>query len=83
MQLPIAPSSLLILLCRDLERIESPVYSAKAHDQIINCLDGVGGLGVGGGAPELATGSRDGKSPDLSVCEKSNRLIYTPIQQVV
>lgn len=46
---------------RDLEHIESPVYSVKAHDQIINTLDGIGGLGIGGGAPELVTGSRDGK----------------------
>ncbi len=45
---------------RDLARIESPVYSVKAHDQIINTIDGIGGLGIGGGAPELATGSRDG-----------------------
>ena len=50
-----------LLSGRDLERIESPVYSAKAHDQIINGVDGVGGLGIGGGAPELVTGSRDGK----------------------
>jgi hypothetical protein len=33
----------------------------KAHDQIINGIDGIGGLGVGGGAPELVTASRDGK----------------------
>ncbi len=46
---------------RDLERIESPVYSVKAHDQIVNVMDGIGGLGIGGGAPELVTGSRDGK----------------------
>lgn len=45
---------------RDLERIESPVYSVKGHDQIINGIDGIGGLGIGGGAPELVTGSRDG-----------------------
>ena len=37
------------------------MYSVKAHDQIINALDGIGGLGIGGGAPELVTGSRDGK----------------------
>ena len=45
---------------RDLDHIEAPVYSAKAHDQIVNCLDAVGGLGIGGGAPEIVTGSRDG-----------------------
>ena len=37
-----------------------PVYSVKAHSEIINCIDGVGGLGIGLGAPEIVTGSRDG-----------------------
>ena len=46
---------------RDLERIESPVYTVKAHDQIVNAVDGIGGLGIGGGAPELVSGSRDGE----------------------
>ena len=46
---------------RDLERIEAPVYSVKAHEQIVNAMDGCGGLGIGGGAPELVTGSRDGE----------------------
>lgn len=41
--------------------METPVYSVSAHKEIINCIDGVGGAGVGEGAPELATGSRDGK----------------------
>ena len=27
----------------------------------MNGIDGIGGLGIGGGAPELATGSRDGE----------------------
>ena len=30
----------------------------KAHGEIINAIDGVGGVGCG--APEIATGSRDG-----------------------
>ena len=51
----------------DLERIEAPVYSARAHDVIVNCIDGVGGLGVGGGAPELVTGSRDGECRPLVI----------------
>ena len=38
-----------------------PVYRVKAHESIINCLDGVGGLGIGKGAPEIVTGSRDGR----------------------
>ena len=45
----------------DLENNFAPVWSVeKAHDQIINCMDGCGGLEIGYGAPELVTGSRDG-----------------------
>uniref|UniRef100_UPI00358F3E1A dynein axonemal assembly factor 10 isoform X1 n=1 Tax=Myxine glutinosa TaxID=7769 RepID=UPI00358F3E1A len=44
----------------NLESPEVPVFSAKKHNEIINCIDGVGGLGIGEGAPELVTGSRDG-----------------------
>uniref|UniRef100_UPI00398F7B2B dynein axonemal assembly factor 10-like isoform X1 n=1 Tax=Pristiophorus japonicus TaxID=55135 RepID=UPI00398F7B2B len=44
----------------NLEASEAPLYAAKAHREIINCIDGVGGLGVGHGAPEIVTGSRDG-----------------------
>lgn len=50
-----------IFLHRDLENPSISVYSANAHKEIINCIDGVGGLGVGEGAPEIVTGSRDGK----------------------
>ncbi|POI29741.1 hypothetical protein CIB84_006508, partial [Bambusicola thoracicus] len=44
----------------DLEAPEIPVYSVKGHKEIINGIDGVGGLGIGEGAPEIVTGSRDG-----------------------
>lgn len=44
----------------DLERLETPVFSVKAHTEIINAIDGIGGLGIGEGAPEIATASRDG-----------------------
>merc|ERR1719158_1157332 len=44
----------------DLDRTEMPVYSVKAHDVIVNSIDGCGGLNIGNGAPELVTGSRDG-----------------------
>lgn len=43
----------------NLESMELPVYSVKAHKEIINAIDGVGGH-VGEGAPEIATASRDG-----------------------
>ena len=36
------------------------MYSVKAHDGIINAIDGCGGTGMGTGAPEIVTGSRDG-----------------------
>jgi len=36
------------------------VYSVKGHSEIINAIDSVGGLGVGEGAPEIATAGRDG-----------------------
>ncbi|KAJ8308531.1 hypothetical protein KUTeg_013405 [Tegillarca granosa] len=44
----------------NLESPELPVYSAKGHKEIINAIDGVAGLGIGEGAPEIVTGSRDG-----------------------
>uniref|UniRef100_A0A4W2F9J3 Dynein axonemal assembly factor 10 n=2 Tax=Laurasiatheria TaxID=314145 RepID=A0A4W2F9J3_BOBOX len=44
----------------NLEAPEVPVYSVKGHKEIINTIDGVGGLGIGEGAPEIVTGSRDG-----------------------
>ena len=49
-----------LLFSRNLESPDIPVYSADAHKEIINCIDGVGGLGIGDGAPEIVTGSRDG-----------------------
>lgn len=39
--------------------MELPVYSVKAHKEIINAIDGVGGY-IGEGAPEIVTASRDG-----------------------
>ncbi|KAH9507210.1 WD repeat-containing protein 92 [Bulinus truncatus] len=44
----------------NLESLDLPIYTAQAHKEIINCIDAVGGLGVGEGAPEIVTGSRDG-----------------------
>ena len=48
-------------LDRNHEKTELPVYLVKAHTEIINCISGIGGAGIGEGAPELVTGSRDGK----------------------
>lgn len=54
------------IFSRDIEHLEEPVYSAKAHSQIINAIDGVGGLGIGAGAPEIITGSKDGISTQVN-----------------
>ena len=44
----------------DLEHLNTPVFQVpKAHETIINCIDGCGGL-KGAGAPEIVTGGRDG-----------------------
>jgi hypothetical protein len=43
----------------DLERLQDPIFACKGHETIINCIDGCGGL-KGAGAPEIATGGRDG-----------------------
>ena len=53
---------------RNLESLELPLYSVKGHKEIINSIDAVGGLGVGEGAPEIVTGSRDGKSVTAAQC---------------
>jgi len=61
--LPFSPLLVLLPLCelfRNLDKLELPVYSVKAHREIINAIDGVGGVGVGEGAPEIATAGRDG-----------------------
>jgi len=44
----------------DLEDPSIAVYSANAHSEIINAIDGVAGDSVGRGSPEIVTGSRDG-----------------------
>lgn len=35
-------------------------WRVKAHREIVNSVDGIGGLDIGNGAPEILTGSRDG-----------------------
>ena len=44
----------------DLESLVEPTVSVKAHDSMINAMDGCGGGTNGIGAPEIVTGSRDG-----------------------
>jgi WD repeat-containing protein 92 len=47
------------LRIHDLEK-DKVSWRVKAHKEIINTIDGIGGLDIGNGAPELLTGSRDG-----------------------
>lgn len=47
------------LRIHDLEK-NKVSWRVKAHKEIVNSVDGIGGLDVGHGAPELLTGSRDG-----------------------
>ena len=56
----------------DLENLKNPVYSVQAHTDIINTMDGAGGIGLENGQPEVATGSRDGfvKVWDVRVSDK-------------
>ncbi|RKP19476.1 WD repeat-containing protein 92 [Rozella allomycis CSF55] len=44
----------------DIENLSNPVYNVKGHEQVINAIDGVAGIGHNIGAPEIVTGSRDG-----------------------
>jgi hypothetical protein len=61
---------------RNLEKLERPIYSVKGHKEIINAIDGVGGLGIGDGAPEIATASRDGQSLVNSIVRWSTTLRF-------
>eukprot|EP01083_Nonionella_stella_P231452 817276_1 len=49
-----------IMVIRDLERLDTSIFSVCAHDKSINTLDGCGGLGIGNGSPEIATGGAEG-----------------------
>lgn len=59
---------------RDTSRLEIPVASVKAHETIINMIDGCGGATRPGGPHELATCSRDGNSPHW---KKRRRILLT------
>jgi hypothetical protein len=71
-------TSSVCLARRDLERLDKPVFQVKGHQSIINAIDGVGGLNIGYGAPEIVTGSRDGQcctTPGSEMCSLQSSLI--------
>ncbi|KAI9144023.1 WD repeat-containing protein 92-like protein [Paraphysoderma sedebokerense] len=43
----------------DIENMALPIFSIKAHESIINCIDGCGSS-LNTGPPEIVTGGRDG-----------------------
>ena len=45
----------------DLEKSVNPIWTTKAHVNIINAIDGFGGQTRGCGAPEIVTCGRDGR----------------------
>lgn len=51
---------ILMFFNSDLESPDLAVYNVKAHSSIVNCIDAIGGTQIECGAPEIATGSRDG-----------------------
>ena len=56
---------------RDLERMSTPVFNVQAHNGLVNAIDGCGGLGIGGGAPEIVTGGRDGECTHYLLTRKA------------
>lgn len=58
---PVSTCMIINLSYRNLEDTTAPIYSADAHKEIINSIDGIGGQNIGCGAPEIVTGSRDGE----------------------
>lgn len=58
---------------RNIEQLDSYVYSVKAHKGIINCIDAIGG-GTSPiyGSPEIVTGGRDGLVKIWDPRQKSN-----------
>jgi WD40 repeat protein len=44
----------------DIERPDEPIYEVKAHSEIINSIDAIGGTSNYCGSKEIVTGSRDG-----------------------
>ena len=45
----------------DVERLDTPSFSAQAHEKMVHCVDGIGGKDPRAtGAPEIATGGADG-----------------------
>jgi hypothetical protein len=51
------------------------VYKTEKHKGVINSIDGVGGTTTDCGAPEIVTGSKDGKS---SSCKKFSLITKFP-----
>lgn len=57
----------------NLDRLDLPIWTTRKHENIINSIDGIGGI-LGGGAPEIVTGSRDGKKKKILLFTNSIKI---------
>lgn len=72
------------LFVYDIENIGTPLYSSRGHSQMINCVDGVGGKDpMKYGAPEIATGSSDGKVQVWDIRRAAPVLTFSPSEESV
>ncbi|XP_045480770.1 dynein axonemal assembly factor 10 [Harmonia axyridis] len=68
----------------DLEDTLLPVYQTTKHKTVINAIDGVAGTSINCGAPEIATGSRDGIVMVWDVRQKDEPVAkFTPTEGTV
>lgn len=68
----------------DIEQMSRPLFSVKAHENMINCVDGVGGKDpMKYGAPEIATGSSDGAVKVWDVRRNTPVVVFTPDEDSV
>jgi len=67
----------------DLNDLRKPIFEVQGHDKIINCIDGCGGLNIGGGAPELVTGSRDGVVRVWDIRQQDPVLSLEPVTEEI
>lgn len=56
-------------------------YSVHAHNQLVNSIDGIGGLEIGNGAPEIVTAGRDGCVRVWDPRQKAPVLSLEPVKE--
>ena len=59
----------------NLEHVDLPVFSVKAHQGMINCVDGCGGLGVEQGLRRLGRAARCGDTLEVVLRRTTGNLL--------